>query len=337
MIIRAAKASELEEIAELQHRVFRPDEPDSVARYLAYATDDPTYTLDHTRVIEDNGKLVAHLRIWDRTLRIHRADLFAAGIGSLCVDIDCRGRGYAHALMADSEGYFFHAGYDLGVLFTIIGTPFYEAQKWIPIPLPVFDFGVAIGNEMPEGVRILDIASDLPAVQDIYAHGGLVYEGAAVRSEGYWTDGPARIRGVFPTLGAIEDGRLVAYVTVASDSEEAWIKEACALPGKEVAYERLGTAVLSLCAGKKLEGSLPHNHKFVNTLEALSGVSPVWNTHDEMMVKGVNWNALRSKLGDVDVPPTDETSFWAKLLGDDVFYWWTDIFICVLGLIPFLS
>jgi len=54
--------------------------------------------------------------------------LLAAGIGSLCTHPDYRGRGYAKALMRDSEEYFFTAGYDMGLLFSIIGTPFYQAQ-----------------------------------------------------------------------------------------------------------------------------------------------------------------------------------------------------------------
>ena len=338
MVIRAAKESELEEIAELQQRVFRPDQPDSVARYLVYAKEDPTYTLDHSRVIEHEGRLVAHLRIWDRTLRIREADLFAAGIGSLCVDPDCRGRGYAHALMADSERYFFQAWYDLGLLFTIIGTPFYEAQGWIPIALPTFDFGKVMGKHMPDGVRILDVTRDLEAVRNIHEVSGLVYESAAVRPEGYWTDGPARVRATFPTLGAERDGVLVAYVTVESDDAEAWVKEACAFIGEEEAYERLVAAVLALCDGKKLEGSLPQDHAFINVLEATIGAPVDWDTHDEMMVKGVNWPVLQEKLG-VESNSRDggEDLFWRNLLGEKPFYWWTDIFICLLGISPFLS
>ena len=55
MMIRAAREAEIAEIAELQRLVFRPDEPDAAQRYLTYVKGDPTYTLDHSRVIFDDG------------------------------------------------------------------------------------------------------------------------------------------------------------------------------------------------------------------------------------------------------------------------------------------
>ena len=329
MIIRAANETELEEIAELQHLVFRPNEPDAAQRYLSYTTDDPTYTVNHSRVIHEDGRIVAHLRIWDRTLRVRGADLLAAGIGSLCTHPDFRGRGLAQALMRDSERHFFEAGYDLGLLFTIIGTPFYEALGWIPIPLPTFAFGQLAGHRTAGGVRSLDIVHDLEAVKAIYEANGLIAEGTALRDRVYWTAGPAQIRGVFPTLGMVRGGQLVAYVSLDADDEEVWIKEVCAMSGCEDAYEQLARAVLSVVEGKKLEGSLPRNHAFVTVLEGITGISATWGTHDEMMVKGVNWDSLREKVGGelgADTSRSDEAGFWSNLLGARPFYWWTDLF-----------
>ena len=94
-------------------------------------------------------------------------------------------------------------------------------------------------------------------------------------------------------------------------------------------YEQLAEAVLAECGGKKLEGSLPRDHVFVSALENITGISATWGTHDEMMVKGVNWNSLREKAGSAfvpDSPPDDEAAFWRSLLGDRPFYSWADIF-----------
>ncbi len=329
MIIRAVDETELEEIAELQRLVFRPDEPDSAQRYLTYTNGDPTYTTAHTRVVFDHGRIVAHLRIWDRILRVRGADLVAAGIGSLCTHPDFRGRGYAQVLMRDSQRYFFEANYDLGLLFSIIGTPFYQGQGWIPIPMPTFAMGKVAAQSRPESVRPLDIGRDLQAVQSLYEAHGLIYESAVVRDPPYWTDGPAQIRELFPTLGAMQEGQLVAYVNfeIDEEGEEVWVKEVCGT-GADV-YGQLAAAVLAQCDGKKLEGSLPRNHVFVRALEASTGTSATWNTHDEMMVKGVNWPVLREKLGADLVPPgppTDESEFWRQLLGASPFYSWADIF-----------
>ena len=327
MIIRAINEPELEEIAELQRLIFRPDEPDAAQRFITYTKGDPTYTVDHSRVVFDDGRIVAHLRIWDRVLRVRSADLLAAGIGSLCTHPDFRGRGYAQALMRDTERYFFAADYDLGLLFSIIGTPFYQAQGWIPIPMPTFAFGNVSAQSMPEGVRQLDIARDLVAVKAMHEAHGLMHECAVLRDHDYWTAGPAQVRDTFPTLGAVRDGQLVAYANLESEDEEVWIKEVCGINAD--GYRQLAEAVLAGCGGKKLEGSLPRDHVFVSTLETITGISTTWGTHDEMMVKGVNWNSLREKVGGEfvpDSPPDDEAAFWRTLLGDRPFYCWTDIF-----------
>jgi len=44
MKIRAVHETELEEIAELQRLVFRPDDPDGAQRFMTYTRGDPTYT-----------------------------------------------------------------------------------------------------------------------------------------------------------------------------------------------------------------------------------------------------------------------------------------------------
>jgi predicted N-acetyltransferase YhbS len=328
MDIRPAKVSELEEIAELQHIVFRPNEAESPARYLAYAKEDPTYTLDHSRVIETDGRIVAHLRIWDRTMRVRGVSLLAAGIGSLCVHPNYRKQGYAQALMRDTEGYFLQAGYDFGLLFTIIGTPYYEAQNWITIPLPTFTINFVDVTRESLDVRPLEIEKDLDAVMHIHEVDGMHGTGSVVRDRNYWTNGPARIRGLFPKWGVVRNGEVVAYVNFVSDGDGVWVKEACALPNESLAYADLASLVLNKCNGK-LSGSLPHRHAFVHTLETMSQSTATWSTYDEMMVKGVNWHSLREKLGADVVPspqPKSEAQFWTDLFGDDVFYWETDFF-----------
>lgn len=330
MNLRPAKLSELHEIATLQHVVFRPNEPDSVARYLSYAKDDPTYTVDHSRVIEVDGRIVAHLRIWDRTLCVGNAELLsAAGIGSLCVHPNFRNRGFAKALMADSERYFFDAGYDLGLLFTIIGTPFYEALDWIPIPLPTFTFDPVEITGDGVGVKPLDVTRDLDAVMRIYATDGLQYVGSVIRDEAYWTAGPAQIRSVFPHWGIWRNHELVAYTNLEEDDKEVWVKEVCALPDHGLALVDLASLVLNKSQNKVLRGSLPHGHAFVKTLETMTQSAARWGVDDHMMVKAVNWNRLREKLGKEVVPaskPKLEHPFWADVFGVDMFYWDTDVF-----------
>ncbi|MDA0710915.1 MAG: GNAT family N-acetyltransferase [bacterium] len=328
MIFRRARMSELDEIAHLQQLVFRPDQPASVARYLAYTNEDPFYTLDHSRVIEVDGRIAAHLRIWDRTVMVRGVPLLAAGIGSLYVHPSYRGRGYARALMRDSERYFLDAGYDFGLLFTIIGTPFYEAMDWIPISLPAFRFSSMDVTRTGLDIQALDISRDLDEVRALYTRCGMSHTGAVLRDKAYWTSGPARFRSSFPQWGVSRDNQLVAYVSLDLDENEIWVKEICVSPEDSLALVDLASKVLGLCRGI-LTGSLPKGHPFVHVLETISFTRAVWETHDEMMVKGVNWARMREKLGLDGIPdhgPESEAAFWPSLLGPDVFYWWTDIF-----------
>lgn len=329
MPARSAKESEIQEIAELQQIVFRPNEPDSVGRYLSYAQEDPAYTLDHSRVIEADGRIVAHLRIWDRSLVMGNVVLEAAGIGSLCVHPNYRKQGLARALMQDSERYFCEAGYDLGLLFTIIGTPFYDALNWVSIDLPEFAFDKITVSRQSFDMWSLTVARDLASVMQIYAADGLSHRGSVVRDQDYWTSGPARIRSVFPSWGVFRGDNLVAYVNFTEDENEVWIKEACALPGEDIAYADLVSLILDRCEGRRLGGSLPRDHAFVRTLETIAHQKATWRTYNDMMVKGINWISLRDKL-DIDIThkpkPDEETAFWKRAFGDKPFYWDTDIF-----------
>ena len=165
---RAARDEELEACVDLQHRVFRPDQPDAPARYRAYVREDPGYRLGQTRVAVVGGKIVGHLRVWDRVLSVRGLPLRAGGVGSLLSLPEYRGRGIATGLLEDAERYFVDEAYDLGLLFTIIGTDYYDARGWTPLPLPTFTLVPIAGCEAPGSVEPLMVARDLEAVRALY-------------------------------------------------------------------------------------------------------------------------------------------------------------------------
>jgi hypothetical protein len=256
--------------------------------------------------------------------------------------------------MADTEQYLAGAGFDVGLLFSIIGTPFYESQGWTPIPLPTFSFesdGLERAASAEGSVRALDVARDLDAVAGIYAHCTKGMTGPEVRPAGYWTTGPSRFRGVFPGWGAVRDGKVVAYVNIEGGEDRTWIKEACAAPGDEGAYDDLASLVVGETArsgAREIAGSLPRGHLLIDRLANALGGRPALGTHDEMMVKLANWGSLTRKLAGESSPdpPDPERPFWEAVFGlrpvpaeaahgpwlavlppcDGPFYWWTDIF-----------
>tara|TARA_Y100000588_G_scaffold265715_1_gene280466 strand:- start:28 stop:1083 length:1056 start_codon:yes stop_codon:yes gene_type:complete len=351
MEIRGAKPSELEEGVSLQRLVFRPNE-DAFERYRTYVREDPSYQLDQTRVVIVDGKMVGHLRIWDRLIRVRGAQLRAGGIGSVLIHPDYRGKGMAHALMKDAESYMSEAGYDVGLLFTIIGTTFYEAQGWTPISLPIFEFANVTHNRKSsvDTVRKLTFQADLDRIAEVYEASSKELTGPEIRSRDYWLSGPSRIKGVFPEWGVDRGGELSGYVNFEVQENEIWVKEACAQAREQDVFFALAESVVDAALEENVQriaGSLPKGHPLMQALGRVLKREPAWDTHDEMMLKLMNWESVKQKLGGEGAPedpPEDEGSLWCGLFGERTgdaglgawirslpecvgpFYWWTDIF-----------
>lgn len=339
---RAARDEELEACVELQHRVFRPHQPDAPARYRAYVREDPGYRLEQTRVAVVDEQVVGHLRVWDRVLNVRGVPLRAGGVGSLLSLPDFRGKGIATGLLEDAERYFVEDGYDLGLLFTIIGTTYYDARGWTPLPLPTFTIAAVGDCEAPEGVEPLAVTRDLEGVRALYEVERAASTGACEREAGNWDDGPARLRGLFPTMGVRRDGHLVAYANWDEEEERVWVTEACAFSGQENAYDELAVAVVSSAGLRPIAGSLRPNHPFVRCLGRAAKADPSWSTHDEMMVKMSDWERLSDllKSGGIevgrDVPKNrnDTDTFWRVLFGcstaeDRKTDWWDRMGDCL--------
>jgi predicted N-acetyltransferase YhbS len=353
MEIRAAKESELEELFELQRAVFRPNE-DALPRYRAYVEEETTYRLDQSRVVVVEGRIVGHLRVWERTIRVRGEKLRAAGIGSLLTLPEYRGRGIARALLEDTENYLLESDYDLGLLFTIIGTPYYEALGWTVIPLPMFEVELSDEAEAPREanrVRHLVPDRDLQAVASIYDQCARDMTGAEVRLPDFWMSGFARYWNAFPRWGVELRGEMGAYLNVEQELDRMWIKEACAAPGCETGYENLAAHLLRTARDAELScvaGSLPRQHGLVPCLSRMTGRDATWSHHDKMMVKRPNWSSMAEKFGwQVEEGVREEEGpFWRALFGlspvhpgsplaammrglprcEGPFYWWSGIF-----------
>ena len=354
MEIRAVREDEIEQTLELQRMVFRPDEgAGALERYRTYVRDDPSYRMDQSRVLTVNGRIVAHLRVWDREIRVRGSVLRAGGIGSVLTHPDYRGRGYARALMRDTETYLLNAGYDVGLLFTIIGTPFYRALGWTPIPLPTFAIDLVSEpvDRRSTHARTLDVDRDLDAVMAIYEQCSGSLTGPEVRPKQYWRAGPSQIRGVFPKWGVAVGSELCGYATFDASVDRIWVKEGCVKSSGDSVFVDLAQLICERARSdglKRIEGSLPAGHGLASALEAVCRSTAAWDSHDEMMLKGINWRTIREKLNGEPQrgAPEDEGTFWRALYGQNAaetdaslsgwmaslpkcegpFYWWSDIF-----------
>jgi GNAT superfamily N-acetyltransferase len=333
----------------LQHLVFRPDEPEALLRYRSYVRDDPTFRIGQTRVAEMGGRIVGHLRVWDRKLAVRGTVLTAGGIGSLLTHPEYRGRGIASGLLENTEQYFEEASYDIGLLFSIIGTPYYACRGWSPIPISTFEISLADAAESGTfSPRELEPDKDMQAVRRLHDAVSGRYTGTEVRDQAYWLTGPARYRSVFPRYGVERGGELCGYVNWDIVNGKVWVAECCA--GSEDAYADLAALVVreGIANGPDpVIGSLPQNHPLIKELEALAGASADWSSHNEMMVKIARWDRFSQKLGldgrGIDLTKDQDVvnSFWRALFGcgedganwdrrlgtcPPAFYWWTDIF-----------
>ena len=348
MEIRGATNADLAEIVDLQCLVFRPTEDQASARYWSYFRDEPTYRPEQSRLLLDNGRIVAHLRIWDRQIRVRGARLRVGGIGSVLTHPDFRGRGYAQSLMRDAEVYMEQAGYDLGMLFTIIGTPFYAKLGWIPIPLPTFTLrvdGLKITAE--NNGRKLDPDQDLPAAMALYDAANAQWTGTEVRTIPYWQSGPSSYRDLFPQIGVEQEGQLIGYLNYDSQGIDLEVREVCFAREDEATCHTLCHILLSIAQRENkatISGSLPVNHTLLQQLTALGNTWLSSDQHEKTMVKLINWKTLTAKLayGHPAERPANETDFWHALFGhkspttpawlkplpeaDGFFYWAPDIF-----------
>jgi predicted acetyltransferase len=337
--IRAAKETDLAELVELQCLVFRPNEEGAQHRYWSYLREEPTFELDQARIVVDQGRIVANLRVWDRLIRVRGAQLRVGGIGGVLTHPDFRRRGHARALMQDADIYMQRAGYDLGMLFTIIGTPYYAGLGWTPISLPTFVFKLDHLKQIPgEMGRDLDPERDLSAIMALNDACGDGLTGTEVRSEAYWRSGPSRYRDLFPQKGIEREGKLVGYLNLSSTETDLAVREVCFLPGDEAACCDLARMLLMEAQRKEartIKGSLPVDHPLVDQLIEASGAQPSRSQHEKTMVKLLNWKSLTAKLGGevALAPPADEAAFWRTLFHQDsttpaegFFYWPPDMF-----------
>lgn len=269
MEIRAVRESELAELVELMCLVYRPN---GHARFWRYFREDPSYRLDQSRVVIVDGRIVASLRLWDRMMRVGSCPVRMGGIGAVCTHPDWRGAGYATALMQELISYMRSADYDLGVLFSIIPGAFYRRLGWEPSPLTGFRIVRGRGIHItPKDWQVepFDEKRDLAQVMELYAACNAQQSGSIVRTPAYWGSGPARVRGVMPTLVARYDDKLGGYLNFEFEEQQASVGEVAYAAQDPTVLAALTHQFLQQCEEQQVTeivGDFPHRHPLVSLL-----------------------------------------------------------------------
>ena len=245
MEIRGIHDSELEEMIDLQCRVFRPDGHE---RYSQYVHAEPSYRYDQSRVVVVNGEIVSTLRVWEREMRIGAVAVPMGGIGGVGTHPDHRGAGYATELMKDTITYMRGAGYDIGVLFSAIPCAFYRKLGWASVPLAGFRVtrSQTAGLEETEWhVEPFNEDRDLDASISLYDRCNSQQSGSLVRTQSYWESGPARLRDILPTVVARREDTFGGYLNFQVGEKSANILE--------VAYDRTQPQALTALVNHLLQ------------------------------------------------------------------------------------
>jgi len=248
----------------------------SMRAFIRQTEDDSTHRLEHTRVLEVDGRIASHVRIFEREMRVRGVTLPVGGIGSVATYPDYEKRGFATALLRDAIERMEGAGYALSFLFTGL-LSFYGRLGWRVVPQDIYSAqpeevsGVSAAGEA--SVRPF-ASADLPAVARVYERATEGKTGAIVRSERYWHDHMTWVdddpEGF---LVAEASGRVVAYVRsyVEVDSH-LHLLEGEALPGAEGALAALLGELGRLAVRRGLtpvRGVIPAGHPLAELVKGL--------------------------------------------------------------------
>ena len=178
-VVRRASAEDVESILDL---LAHYDMPRSY--FEPFYLKDPSYRPEHSWVAEQDGRLAAHIRVFDRRVRACGTELRVAGIGNVITALDQRGRGHAgrllEAMLAGTPGEGF--AYSLLKAYQPV---LYERHGWAHI-----DQELVRATLSPGGVATVAIErfadEDLPDVVRLYDETNAGRSGTTVRSPEYW-------------------------------------------------------------------------------------------------------------------------------------------------------
>lgn len=257
---RAIKQSELDECLDLWGNVF------GVGRdyFPPYFFGDPWFRRVYTRVAVADGKIASVIQICERRVRVGEAELTMGGIGNVATHPDYRGRGYSQRLLQDCAKIMRGRRMDFSVLFTGI-MPFYEKVLWRSVPQRMFGGKPKADIPPPDSryaIRPWDWEKDMSAVQRVYEAFNAGRSLTTVRTPEYWAGYvPSRFGKPQNRFVAELGGKVVGYIYVTCDLQNAWLQEIGYLPEHKACADALcirAAEVVRDAGSKNIHANLPH-------------------------------------------------------------------------------
>lgn len=214
--IRQGRQEDIEPILDLLTEYELPRQ-----YFEPFYLNDSSYRPEQSWVVEQHGRLLSHLRIFDRWLRLGQAHLHVAGIGNVITAREARGQGYFGAIMRAMLPSLNAQGY----LYSLLWTPqptLYNRYGWVSLPQERTE------ARMPSHLSTTTMTPfrerDLPIIMQIYETNNAERTGPFLRSARYWQqqrawlhEKPAQFLVAHDTampLGYIRSRKKAGYVEV---------------------------------------------------------------------------------------------------------------------------
>jgi predicted N-acetyltransferase YhbS len=218
-----AGKEELEEALQLQGRVFGL----SADYFRTLAAKDPLFDRENVFVAKVDGKVVSHVQVFPKLVRLAGAQVWMGGIGGVATDPDYRGKGLASELLKMAIGSMKRRGMETSVLFTGI-QDFYRRLGW-EVASGINRYTLSVDkapSEVPGYSTRPFSREDLGAVASIYEEQNANRSLSVIRSEEIWDlqlrhpQAPAPPEDLEGFTVAEREGDVVGYARMGSSPEE---------------------------------------------------------------------------------------------------------------------
>jgi predicted acetyltransferase len=295
---RAARRADLPDVYRVLDAAFT-DAP--VQLFIDQTEGDSTLKMRHVRVAEVDGRIAAHVRIFDRRIMIRGVPVRAGGLGSVASMPDARGLQLPTRLLRDAIDVMMRDGTAVSFLYT--GIPaFYERLGWRVVREPQLDADAHEAAALPpkrrHRVRRIEDAA-VPSLLAIYRRATASTTGAIVRTARTWHDAQQWL-GEDPAgcLIAEARGRPVAYLRARSRDYGYNLLEAEHLPGHADAIPLLvaRAAKRAMQLRQHLTTYAAADSPLAATLRTLPSTRETTDVRYPMMMRIVSLDALIEAL-----------------------------------------
>ena len=149
---------------------------------------DPSASREKSLAAIVDGKVVSHLQILPREMRVGRSMVSVAGVADVATIPAERGKGHVQALIEAALPRMVSGRFGISMVFSDEAEPF-GSLGWSQFPVSTYvaDVSEGWGGVTDPGIRRMKPEDDLIWVAALHGEYGSAYAGPLVRSLGWWS------------------------------------------------------------------------------------------------------------------------------------------------------